>query len=115
LKRLPLLLELNPNPEGKAMNTRHQFQLNGIIITNIKVRTFIIDGNPDQGELTACHENLDEFAIDDNKAFAGPALTPFISEVWDVTIPPIARQYLPNKGWKRMTTKECLDLLESAK
>jgi len=38
----------------------------------------------------------------------------FILEVPDLTIPPIQRRYLPNKGWKRMMMGECLALLESA-
>jgi hypothetical protein len=35
--------------------------------------------------------------------------------VRDVTIPPIQRRYLPNKGWKRVTTSQCLALLESSR
>jgi hypothetical protein len=96
------------------MNTRFQFRLNGIIITQIQVRPVVIDGTTDHWELVACHDTLGEFAIDDNEGLADPALTPFILEVRDVTIPPIERRYLPNKGWKRMTTRECLDLLESS-
>jgi len=55
-----------------------------------------------------------ESSIDDDEELADPALTRFILEVRDVTIPPIERRYLPNKGRKRMTTNECLALLESA-
>ena len=72
----------------------------------------MIDGTTDRWELVACHETLGEFAIDDNDGLADPALTQFILEVRDVTIPPIERRFLPNKGWKRMTTRECLTLLE---
>ena len=35
-------------------------------------------------------------------------------EVRDATIPPLQRRFLPNKEWRRMTTKECLALLDSA-
>ena len=96
------------------MNTQFQFRLNGLIITHMKVRPVVIDGTTDHWELVACHETLGEFAIDDNEGFADPALTPFILEVRNATIPPIERRFLPNKGWKRMTTIECLVLLESA-
>ena len=95
------------------MVTNFQFRLNGIIITEIKVRPIVIAGITDHWELVACHETLGEFVINDNEGFADPALTPFILEVREV-IPPIERRYLPNKGWKRMSTKECLDLLEAA-
>jgi hypothetical protein len=96
------------------MNTRYQFRLNGLIITEIQVRPVEIDGAVDHWELVACHETLGEFAIDDNQGLVDPALTQFVLEVRDVTIPPSERRYLPNKGWRRMSTTECLALLESA-
>lgn len=96
------------------MVTNFQFRLNGIIIPNLVVRPVLIDGMTDRWELVANHEMLGEFAIDDNYGLADPALTPFILEVRDVTIPPIERRFLPNKGWRQVTTSECLALLESA-
>lgn len=96
------------------MNTRYQIRLNGLIITEIKVRPVVLDGIANHWELVASHDNLGEFAVDDNQGLVDPALTRFVLEVRDVTIPPIERRFLPNKGWRRMTTKECLALLESA-
>jgi hypothetical protein len=96
------------------MNTRYQIRLNGLIITEIKVRPVVLDGIANRWELVACHGTLGEFAIDDNEGLVDPALTRFTLEVRDVSIPPIERRYLPNKGWKRMSTTECLALLESA-
>ncbi len=95
-------------------NNHYQFRLNGLIITHMKVRPVVVAGDTDHWELVACHETLGEFAIDDNDELADTALTPFVLEVRDVTIPPIERRYLPNKGWKRMSTRECIALLESA-
>ena len=57
---------------------------------------------------------LGDFAIDDNEQLTDPALTRFVLEVRDATLPPIERRFLPNKGWKGMTTKECISLLESS-
>ena len=57
---------------------------------------------------------LGEFAIDDNEGLADPAPPLFLLEVRDVSIPPIEHRYLPNKGWKQVTTSECLTLLESS-
>ncbi|HEV2397461.1 MAG TPA: hypothetical protein VGS27_11010 [Candidatus Sulfotelmatobacter sp.] len=96
------------------MNNCYQFRLNGIIITEIKIRPVEIDGFRDSRELVACHKELGEFAIDDNQGLADPALTRFVLEVRDVRIPPIQRRYLLNKGWKRVSTAEGLTLLESA-
>lgn len=83
------------------------------MIPHIIVRPVMLDGVVDNWELVACHNTLGEFAIDDNESLADSALTPFILEVRDVTIPPIERRYLPNKGWRRVTKQECLALLES--
>ena len=96
------------------MNNRYQIRLNGIIITEIKIRPVDIDGMTDRWELVACHNTLGEFAIDDNQGLADPALTRFMVEIRDATIPPIERRYLPNRGWKRVTTTECLALLAGA-
>ncbi len=96
------------------MNTRFQFRLNGLIITHLKVRPVAMYGIMDRRELVACHDTLGEFAIDDNEGLTDPALARFILEVRDVSIPPIERRFMPNKGWRRVTTRECLALLESA-
>lgn len=96
------------------MVTNFQFRLNGVIITHMKVRPVMIDGATDHWELVACHETLGEFAISDGEDdLLDPALTRFVLEVRDVTIPPIERRHLPNKGWRQVTTSECLALLES--
>lgn len=101
------------NQENTTVTTL-QFRLNGIMVTHLKVRPVMTAGVTHRWELVVCHETLGEFPVDDNEGLADPALTPFILEVRDVTIPPSERRYLPNKGWRRMTTSECLALLESA-
>jgi hypothetical protein len=93
--------------------TNFQFRLNGVIITHMKVRPVVVDRVTARWELAACDENLGEFAIDDNEGLADPALSRFILEVRDVTIPALERRFMSNKGWKRISTKECLVLLES--
>lgn len=89
------------------MVTNFQFRLNGVIITHLKVRPVEIHGTTDRWELVACHDTLGEFALDDNEGLAHPALTPFILEVRDATIPAIERRYLPNKGWNRICADAC--------
>lgn len=53
-------------------------------------------------------------SLDSPPYLSDPALTPFILEVRDVMILPIECRFLPNKGWRRVTTRECLALLEWA-
>ena len=100
--------------QEKTTVTSFQFRLNDVVITHMKVRPVVINGTTDRWELAACDDKLGEFAIDDNEELPDPALARFILEVRDATIPPIERRFLPNKGWRRMTTQECLALLESA-
>jgi hypothetical protein len=99
--------------QGRTTVTTFQFRLNGIIITEIKVRPVVIDGTTDRWELVACHETLGEFAIDDNEGL-DPALTRFVFEMRDANVPPVERRNLPNKGWSLVTTGECIALLVSA-
>lgn len=106
--------EENSVNEEKTTVTHFQFRLNGLVITHLKVHPVVIDGTTDRWELVVCHDTLGDFAIDDNEGFADPALTRFVLEVRDAAIPPMERRFLPNKGWKRMTTKECFALLVSA-
>jgi hypothetical protein len=100
--------------DGKTVTNFYQFRLNGVIITHLKVRPVESETATDRWELVVCHDRLGDFAIDDNEGLADPALTHFVIEVRDATIPPIERRFLPNKGWKRMSTPECIALLESA-
>ena len=96
------------------MVTNFQFRLNGVVISRLMVRPVVIDGMPVRCELIAYDEKLGAFTIDDNEELSDPALSRFILEVRDERIPPFERRFLPNKGWRRMTTRECLALLESA-
>jgi len=96
------------------MNTQFQFRLNGLIVTHLKVRPVVTFGTTDKCELVACHETLGDFAIDDNDALPDPCLSRFTLEVRDVPVPPVERRFLPNKGWKQVTTNECLALLRAA-
>lgn len=100
--------------QEKTTITKFQFRLNGLIIPLLRVRPVMRDGIVDHWELVACHDGLGEFAIDDNKQLVDPALTRFVLEIRDATVPPIERRFMPNKGWRQVTTRQCLVLLESA-
>jgi hypothetical protein len=100
--------------QEKTTVTNFQFRLNRIIIPHLKVRPVEIAGMRVHWELLACDETIGEFTIDDNEGLADPDLPKFVLEVRDFSLPPSERRFLPNKGWKVMTTRECLALLESA-
>ena len=93
--------------QEKTTITTFQFRLNGLIIPLLKVRPVMRDGIVDHWELVASHDRLGEFAIDDNEQLVDPTLTRFVLEMRDANIPSIERKYLPNKGWRQVTTGEC--------
>jgi len=92
-----------------------QFRLNGIILPRIIVRQAMVNGCPtDRREIVACDEALGLFRIDDNEGLADSALPRFILEVCDFSLSASQRSRMPNDGWQRMTTKECIAMLEAA-
>jgi hypothetical protein len=101
--------------EGKGLEPNFQFRLNGIILPRIIVRQVMVNGCPtDRREIVACDEQFGLFRIDDNENLADPALPKFVLEVCDFSIPTTQRKSMPNEGWQRMTTQECIALLEAA-
>jgi len=92
-----------------------QFRLNGVLLPRIIVRQVMVNGCPtDRREIVACDETYGLFRIDDNEALPDPALPKFIFEVCDFSIPASQRSRMENDGWQRMTTQECIAMLEAA-
>jgi hypothetical protein len=50
--------------EELYLASTYQFRVNGIIITEVKVRPVMLDGSVDHWELVARHEKLGEFPIE---------------------------------------------------
>jgi hypothetical protein len=84
------------------------------MIPQIIVRPTVIGPRICRWEIAACVEGIGTFAIDDNQDLADPALSKFVLEVKDLLVPVAQRRFMPNKGWQRITTKECMIILESA-
>jgi hypothetical protein len=79
------------------------------------VRAVAVDGYPtDRREIVAFDDTLGMFAIDDNEWLADPALPRFVLEVRDLSIAVSERGFTARKEWSRMTTQECISLLESS-
>jgi hypothetical protein len=90
------------------MEPEFRFCLNGEVIRSIRVQREMIDGEP-IGELQIAVEDeaIGWFTIDDNE------------NLWDKDLPKFVLKYavIPmttGQGWQRVTTKELLDVLESA-
>jgi hypothetical protein len=90
------------------MEPEFRFCLNGDVIRSIRVQHEMIDGKPTGKRQIAVEiEGIGWFTIDDNE------------NLWDKDLPKFVLKYatIPmttGQGWERVTTKELLDILESA-
>jgi predicted glutamine amidotransferase len=90
------------------MEPEFRFCLNGEVIRNIRVQHEMTDGQPiGKWQIAVEDEAIGWFTIDDNENLWDKDLPKFVLKY--ATIPLTARQ-----GWQRVTTKELLDVLESA-
>ena len=90
------------------MEPEFRFCLNGEIIRSIRVRHEIVDGKPtSKRQIAVEDEAIGWFTIDDNENLWDKNLPKFVLKY--TTIPMAAGQ-----GWQRVSTKELLNVLESA-
>ena len=90
------------------MEPEFRFCLNGEVIRSICVQHEMIDGKPTSKRQIAVEiEGIGWFAIDDNENLWDEDLPKFVLKY--TTIPMAAGQ-----GWQRVSTKELLNVLESA-
>ena len=90
------------------MEPEFRFCLNGEIIRSIRVRHEIVDGKPTtKRQIAVEDEAIGWFTIDDNENLWDKDLPKFVLKY--TTIPMAAGQ-----GWQRVSTKELLNVLESA-
>jgi hypothetical protein len=90
------------------MEPAFRFCLNGEVIRSIRVQHEMIDGKPTSKRQIAVEiEGIGWFAIDDNENLWDKDLPKFVLKY--TTIPMAAGQ-----GWQRVSTKELLNVLESA-
>jgi len=98
--------------EGK----RYQFRVNGLVMPYLRIQYEMIDGAPvGRRQIAVEDDQIGWVVLDDNEDLADPALPKFVVEVRDFAVPGIERRFLPNQGWKQISsTRELLGLLEAA-
>jgi hypothetical protein len=90
------------------MAPEFRFCLNGEIVENIRIRHELIDGKPiGKRQIAVQIESIGWFTVDDNE------------NLWDEDLPKFVLKYAivpiaEGQGWKRVTTRELLEVLESA-
>jgi hypothetical protein len=96
--------------EGKR---QYQFRVNGLVMPYLRIQ-YEIDGVPAGRRQIAVEDaKIGWVVIDDNEDLADSALSKFILEARDFAAPSKLR-LLPNKGWRKVSTQEVLNLLEAA-
>ena len=96
--------------EGKR---QYQFRVNGLVMPYLRIQ-YDIDGAPAGRRQIAVEDaKIGWVVIDDNEDLADSALSKFVLEVRDFAAPS-ERRLLPNKGWRKVSTREVLNLLEAA-
>jgi len=93
---------------------QYQFRVNGVVMPYIRIQYEMIDGTRvGKRQIAVEDDQIGWVVIDDNEDLADPALSKFVVEVRDF-VAPVERRLLPNKGWRKVSTRELLTLLEAA-
>jgi len=96
--------------EGKR---QYQFRVNGLVMPYLRIQYEIDGAHAGRRQVAVEDAGIGWVVIDDNEDLADSALSKFVLEVRDF-MAPNERRLLPNKGWRRVSTREVLSLLEAA-
>jgi hypothetical protein len=93
--------------EGKR---QYQFRVNGLVMPYLRIQYGVPAG---RRQIAVEDAKIGWVVIDDNEDLADSALSKFVLEMRDFAAPSECR-VLPNKGWRKVSTREVLGLLEAA-
>lgn len=96
--------------EGKR---QYQFRVNGIVMPYLRIQYEIEGARAGRQQIAVEDAKIGWVIIDDNEDLADSALSKFVLEAREFATPSECR-LLPNKGWRKVSTREVLSLLESA-
>lgn len=96
--------------EGKR---QYQFRVNGLVMPYLRIQCEIDGARAGRRQIAVEDAKIGWVVIDDNEGLADSALSKFVLEVRDFAAPSECR-LLPNKGWRKVSTREVLNLLEAA-
>lgn len=92
---------------------QYQFRVNGLVMPYLRIQNEIDGASADRRQIAVEDARIGWVVLDDNEDLADSALSKFVLEVRDF-MAPSERRLLPNKGWRRVSTWEVLNLLEAA-
>ena len=96
--------------EGKR---QYHFRVNGLVMPYLRIQYEVEGAHAGRRRIAVEDAKIGWVVIDDNEDLADPALSKFVLEVRDFAAPSKLR-LLPNKGWRKVSTQEVLNLLEAA-
>ena len=94
--------------EGKR---QYQFRVNGLVMPYLRIQYEIDGARAGRRQIAVEDAKIGWVVIDDNENLADSALSKFVLEARDFAAPS-ERRLLPNKGWRKVSTREVLSLLE---
>ena len=97
----------------KCGKRQYQFRVNGLVMPYLRIQYEIDRTCAGTRRIAVEDTQVGWVVIDDNEDLADPALSKFVLEVREFAAPSEHR-LLPNRGWKRVSTREVLNLLEAA-
>ena len=96
--------------EGKR---QYQFRVNGLVMPFLRIQYEIDAAHAGRRQIAVEDARIGWVVIDDNEDLPDRALSKFVLEARDFAAPS-ERRHLPNKGWRAVSTREVLNLLEDA-
>jgi hypothetical protein len=96
--------------EGKR---QYQLRVNGVVMPYLRIQYEIVGVPAGKRQIAVEDAKIGWVVIDDNEDLADSALSKFVLEVRDFAAPSEYR-LLPNKGWRKVGTREVLNLAEAA-
>jgi hypothetical protein len=97
----------------KEGERQYQFRVNGVVMPYLRIQYDIDGAAAGERQIAVDDAEIGWVVLDDNEDLADSALSKFVLEVRDFAAPGEYR-LLPNKGWRRVNTREVLNLLEAA-
>jgi hypothetical protein len=96
--------------EGKR---QYHFRVNGLVMPYLRIQYEIEGAHAGRRQIAVEDAKIGWVVIDDNEDLADSALSKFVLEARDFATPS-ENNLLPNKGWRKVSTREVLNLLEAA-
>jgi hypothetical protein len=95
----------------KENKRQYQFRVNGVVMPYLRIQNEIDGAHAGRRQIAVEDAQVGWVVLDDNEDLTDSGLSKFVLEVRNFAAPGECR-LLPNKGWRKVNTREVLNLLE---